>query len=241
MTLGQPLVISNDNVVLDMPARHESSQLDHGMGSDNCDLSLGMLNSTMYASFPNVHSQSRKLLSLCSELYRILGTIIEQQYGRNLGMNLPSSVVNVVSPISAIDDSLRDWVDAQCSDLRPVSSTDLLSMLSSFNPEDSLASANRSRVVLTLRYLNVRLLLHRPVLVKYFETSLSPTKDPAETTLLSHLGSHSIQICFRSSMEIITIVNTLVHSAKPAKRWLNAWWFTLYYSEYLLILCKGCH
>jgi hypothetical protein len=53
--------------------------------------------------------------------------------------------------------------------------------------------------------------------------------DPQEINLLQQLGGNSVQICVKSSMEIIAIIHNIVASPTPRRLWLGAWWFTLYY------------
>lgn len=170
-------------------------------------------------------------LRLYRKLYKVLGNILEEQYGQNLGVHKVATVVDVIAPIPAIDQDLREWADTLPPGLRTLSSSDLLALLSSFEISPRQRLANHFRVVLTLRYLNVRVLLHRPVLDKYIESSYSLEHEPSANVLLSRLGSHSACSCFKSAIEIVTIVRTLVETQGPAKAWLNAWWFTVYYSK----------
>lgn len=166
-----------------------------------------------------------------SKLYQIIWKVIDQQYGQNLGSDTPPAVVDVIAPLLAIDHDLRIWERELPEALQTITSGNLLDLVASYNPTGPLAKAQRFRIVLTLRYLNVTLLLHRPVLVKYFELASLPGA-AAEMALLSRLGRNSIDVCFRNAMEIISIVNTLAQNTGPAKYLLNVWWFTLYYSKF---------
>lgn len=38
------------------------------------------------------------------------------------------------------------------------------------------------------------------------------------------------RICVQSSIEIISLINTIVTSTGLCRTWLGAWWFTLYYT-----------
>ena len=157
--------------------------------------------------------------------------VVEHQYGQNLGTGIASNVVDVISPLSSIENEIREWERTLPQALKTVNASEFWSLVSTYDPQSPQAKANRCRVVLTLRALNLTILLHRPVLVKLLELASLPDADPSEVALLKSLGHTSITTCFRSSQTIITIVSTLVASAPPLRQLLNAWWFTLYYSK----------
>jgi len=157
--------------------------------------------------------------------------VIDQQYGQNLGFDSPPNVVDVLAPLSSIDAELREWDRSLPLWLKTIKSKELPNLISTYDTLAPSGKSKRFQVVLTLRSLNITILLHRPVLVKYFEISSNPTSDMTETTLLSRLGRNSIDVCLRSSIEIISIVHRLVHNSGPARRLLNVWWYTLYYSK----------
>ncbi len=89
----------------------------------------------------------------------------------------------------------------------------------------------RLRFILTLRYTNVRILLHRPVLVKFLE-GLSNPVDNHDFSMLQQVGAIHIQIAIKSAKEIICLVLSALQSASGRAKWglLGAWWFSLYYS-----------
>lgn len=86
------------------------------------------------------------------------------------------------------------------------------------------------RIIITLRYLNLRVLLHRPILVKFIAASRSQNRDPQDLKLLQQMGMNSMHICTESAMEIIGIVNRVVSEPGWRHSLLGAWWFSLYYS-----------
>lgn len=96
--------------------------------------------------------------------------------------------------------------------------------------EEDADICERFRILLTLRYHNLRILIHRLVLVKFLDSAGSTTQDQNENVILQQIGSNSVQRCVESSMEIISIVTFLVHS-EMGKKFLGAWWFSLYYSR----------
>ncbi|KIW72122.1 hypothetical protein PV04_00342 [Phialophora macrospora] len=210
MTLGQPPVIPNSSMTLDLPAHFAPDTLGGRGVESHTDYSLGLFVATI-------------------KLYRILGKVIEQQYSQNLALEASPELLDIVAPIPSIDNELREWEQDLPTDLKTISSRELQTMLSCLVTNGPTLIAKRFKVHLTLRALNVRLLLHRPVLVKYLEASHCSNIPAADIAVLNRLGSHSIYMCFRTAVEIIDIVSTLVQERRAARRFLNAWWFTLYY------------
>lgn len=86
-------------------------------------------------------------------------------------------------------------------------------------------------VILSLRYLHLRILLHRPILVKFLDACGNGGIDAHEERLLQQIGSNSMQICMESAMSIIDIIHELLHSSGWQKNLLGAWWYSLYYSK----------
>lgn len=88
----------------------------------------------------------------------------------------------------------------------------------------------RLSVVAQLRYLNVRILLHRPILNRLLQRRQpAPGSESAEneSKFAEEMRKSSVTVCQDSAMEIIDIVHRVSGSATL----LGAWWFSIYYSE----------
>ena len=85
--------------------------------------------------------------------------------------------------------------------------------------------------ILTLRYLNLRILLHRPVLVIFLDNCNTPNVDTQNPMLLQQVAGNMISMCIQSSMDIIAIVHEALCVHEPQYKLLGAWWFSLYYSK----------
>lgn len=96
---------------------------------------------------------------------------------------------------------------------------------------DDVPYVERFRVVLSLRHLNLRILLHRPILSSYLDRSTSRAGFSQKGAYLNQLGFNSVRICVESAMEVIAITHTIVTSDGPTHALLGAWWYTLYYSK----------
>lgn len=99
--------------------------------------------------------------------------------------------------------------------------------------DDSLSEStqniifDRLSIILSLRYLNTRILLHRQVLARFLEQINNGDRNSEEGLFLRQFGHGSLQVCLESASEIISIVHKM--GKKPSL--LGAWWFSTYYSK----------
>lgn len=152
-------------------------------------------------------------------------TIIDVLYECNIGFP-EGGVLPVASSILQIEHQLLEW---QAS-LSPLSS---LVTHSELRNEDDISLERRFRVILTLRYHNVRILAHRRMLDLYLSSIERGGQGyHAEDSMLKQVGQRSKSICLQSASELIGIVNLLMHSNEGKRGLLGAWWFTLYYGAF---------
>lgn len=151
-------------------------------------------------------------------------------YGQNIGCDGPLPTTEVISNIFTMEQRLFSWERSLDPNLQLISTSQLDGM-----PRDPITTGFeyyswKLRVILSLRYLNLRVLLHRPVLVKFIAASRCQNRDPQDLKLLQQMGMNSMQICIESAMEIIGIVHGVVSEPGWKHSLLGAWWFSLYYS-----------
>lgn len=171
-----------------------------------------------------------KLNLLYRELYKILGKVIELVYNQGVDVEEIPDMLTSITTVWDLDNELQQWDRQMPKNYKTLSSSEVGMILDSIDLMAPVLLNRRFQFILTLRYLNLSVLLHRPVLVRFFESTHSPILNPSEANLLSSLGSRSLLTCFWCSMEIIGIVGRVASDSKPALRYLSAWWFTLYYS-----------
>lgn len=85
-------------------------------------------------------------------------------------------------------------------------------------------------MILTLRFLHVQILLHRPVLARILDTTGVLGVEPTEDRLLNDIGYGSLKKCVESAVWIIDIIYELV--SRWPRNLLGAWWYSLYYSKF---------
>jgi hypothetical protein len=163
--------------------------------------------------------------------------VIECLYGQNIGCDKPLEVEEIVGPLFKGEHKLSDWERTLPANLKIVSSQ----QISTYSIEPSLHDDDyvelRLRTILTLRYRNLCILLHRPILTKFLDLS-SNKSDSHELRTLQNIGSNSITICIQSSIEVISLVHAAVLKTE-LRRLLGAWWFSLYYSRLPSLIYLG--
>ena len=134
-----------------------------------------------------------------------------------------------------LEQELIYWEQTLHPDLKMISSEQLA--ITSSLPRTTLdhQSDQQLQTILTLRFLNIRLLLHRPVLVKFLDSRSASQRDVHEIQMLRQIGVHSIQVCMHSATEIISIVHAIVTATGSTRTSVGAWWYTLYFSEHRLL------
>lgn len=85
----------------------------------------------------------------------------------------------------------------------------------------------RFRVVLSLRYLSVQLLLYRPVLAD----SLARGTNGEKQRSVSKVQANFNFMCVQVAEDIINIIHAVLTKPGLGRHLMGAWWFTLYYSK----------
>lgn len=170
-------------------------------------------------------------LTKLSEVYRILWDIIEQLYGQNISCEGRLSTNDTVTRLFNLEQKLSSWEQDLRPNLRTLSYEQLTTMRGYTELTGDQRAAQTLRIVLTLRYLNIRLLLHRPILVKFLDSRSQISTDVQDISMLRQIGSHSLQVCMHTAGEIISIVHLVVTSLDATRTSIGAWWYTLYYSK----------
>ncbi|KAL4896204.1 fungal-specific transcription factor domain-containing protein [Aspergillus ambiguus] len=210
MTFGRPSAIPDNYVKLDLPAMNGSMDTSSMRDNDTSSLSIAFFNSTI-------------------TLYKQMWNIIDILYGQNLGCDALLSVSEIVAHVFSVEQHLFSWEKCLPDSLRLVSPASIREVIQ--EPTNDFQSLSwKFRVILTLRYLNLRVLLHRPVLVRFIDACGGFQPDPQELKLLQQIGLNSMQICADSAMEIIDIVYEVVQESERGQNLLGAWWFSLYYT-----------
>lgn len=152
------------------------------------------------------------------DLYNVHFDIIRDIYHYNVPPAHSERPDELVRNVIKLDQDLVQWKTALPTALQLIAVDDY----NLINPHSCAFS--RSQVVLTVRYLNVHLLLYRSVLVACLGNA-----NPAES--VQALLPEMLKKCKESAVAMIYIVRAMA----PRPEMLPAWWFTAYYGESSLL------
>lgn len=164
------------------------------------------------------------------QLYVVMYNVIDTCYGQNLGFDNSQTTFHIVSRVLELDRQLDEWQRQLLPTLglyvcqKPLTPADIENM----KPES--LTFERFNIVLSLRYHNLRILLHRKFLEKFLETAGSEDSSNSEKKMLRQVGISSVQNCVESAVIIISTVHTIASSSGWQRDLLGAWNYSLYYS-----------
>lgn len=155
----------------------------------------------------------------------IMGRVLDTLYGSNLDSDASRDVFKVASDVALLEHQISEAQRSFPSTLRAVQLSDLV--CETRPPFRTL----RFRLILTLRYHNLRILTHRPLLQRYLGILRSQTEDGQHLSSLHQVGLNSLHICMQSARAVIELLTHTTKSKGEDKGLLGAWWFSLYYSR----------
>jgi len=168
----------------------------------------------------------------CRKLYEILGSVVAKLYGQNLDEGLVENRPVPTQDILTIEDRLWNWKRnlSEKLSLRPWLNSGPSSEWSQQQPPYHPVFARLS-VVTRLRYLCVRILLHRPILTHLLLERRLPfgeSDGDGSVGLTQDMWKSSVVICQDSAMETIDIIHRMSNSTHL----LGAWWYTIYFGKF---------
>ncbi|KAB5516905.1 fungal-specific transcription factor domain-containing protein [Coniochaeta sp. 2T2.1] len=217
MTFGRPPAVPNDYVKIDPPL--------------DADLKAFGPNGAL-PSEPAASNSTVAFFTNTITLYQILGDVIANQYGQNVGMPSHASLSSLFESTIRLEGQLLSWK----RNLPPLLRQRPWESGTSVNAGDTMMVWDRLSIILTLRYLNVRALLHRPVLARFLEQTHAPPGDGEDAHVLERFGHPSLEVSLEAAAETIDII----HRFRETPVILGAWWFSAYYTfNAALIIFSG--
>ncbi|KAL7911404.1 fungal-specific transcription factor domain-containing protein [Trichoderma velutinum] len=164
-----------------------------------------------------------EFLAVSFRLYQMMSKSLNKQYAANVENAEPEP--DDMAPLQASGElrkALRLWSASLPPSLRLCEPT---SNILSENTQ-----TNRLRVILTLRYYNLGILIHRPLLgttIRYlFGGDHMSGEGPSYLIQLAIGEAHE---CIRSAQNTIELVHAVITNDQTSRNNLGMWWFTLYY------------
>lgn len=171
------------------------------------------------------------------KLYQITASVLTGLFDNNVGLDPTelnnSRMTKVACQVLMLEGDLREWTQELPNKLKLVGQ---IRDLHAPTSEDAKREA-KPRVILTLRYHNLNILLHRSMLaealkmVKSAQAIESMPMSPASKAVFHS----SLQSAFDSAVFIIDFVHFMMLDSADRRCLLGEWWFVLYYSK--LVSC----
>ncbi|OAL37349.1 hypothetical protein AYO20_03198 [Fonsecaea nubica] len=225
MTFGRPCMMPNSIVKVDLPLNQNLERLSM----------LGHSATSMSSLDP---PDTVCLFTATIQLYYILGDIISELYGGNVDIDPGLTVPTMLERTVVLEQKMAAWKHNLFPQLqrRPWDTLDPDTVsLSAWDPV-----FDRLSVIITLRYLNTRILLHRPILSAFLRqrarVKVSGEPVEQEDPFFNDLGERSVKICQQAALEIVEIV----HKTSKPPALLGAWWFTAYYTFNAALVIFSC-
>lgn len=156
-------------------------------------------------------------------------------YGHNLGCDPPLDEGEMLDRIFRLERALSQW---ECQ--LPVELTLLEPAEMPFQqPRDPIHQ--RFRVVLTLRKLNLEVLIHRPALLRTMDSVVGGQNASSASGFAQSMRQKSVRTCVKSAETIIDIIHHLATSKQALSHLLGAWWYSVYYGRFWPCLVDKLH
>ncbi|VTO81501.1 unnamed protein product [Fusarium graminearum] len=164
-------------------------------------------------------------LTQLSQLYRIMGKIIVSLYGSNLGCEDQASDTSTMTYIIQFEQELTDWQNSLPHRLSLRSTNEVAQA----DMHDS--TIERFRIILTLRHLNVQLLLHRPMFIRSLGALHKDPKMPHRNAgSVNSMQASFDRVFVQAAESTIDIIYSVLTRPDHGRHLIGAWWFTLYYA-----------
>ncbi|KEQ92074.1 hypothetical protein AUEXF2481DRAFT_43482 [Aureobasidium subglaciale EXF-2481] len=157
-------------------------------------------------------------------LYKIVDRTIKRLYGANLGCDPVPTEPEMIPHMFLLEQEISQWVADLSPDLGLIYATEVASLSHAVD-----RAILRFRVILTLRYSNIELLVHRPFLIRALGSSAPDHNEKQPSRSMAQIGNSASQACIKAAHETISIVHTILVNESCGKDLLGAWWFTLFY------------
>ncbi|KIV90584.1 hypothetical protein PV10_07870 [Exophiala mesophila] len=214
MTFGRPQAIQVRPPAIDLPCEVELATLDDDPSARNFE--TGQTGSEAVIVF----TQSIKL-------YGIVAMILDEVYKNNMNGNDTISSLDVYHSIMLVESKLAAWrasVPPQLQSMIPFPVSSGMDTSVGFGQEQGLG------MVLTLRYLHTRMLLHRQMISCFLRHERTVKTGHSELPFLMEFGKSSLEVCLRSAVHIIDGLRSQFTNAGQLRS-LTTSWFQIYYGS----------
>lgn len=219
MTFGRPPILPNEYFTMEMPRSMTREEFMPRSGSTS-------------STVPDTIC----LFTATIELHLLIGDVLADLYGNNLGSDLSRSVPEMTQSILCLEKRLGAWKRGLPPELqkRPWTLDRSNVQVSTPLPNDHVF--DRLSVIMALSHLNVRILLHRSILSKFLAYEYDAENEDSTDFFFHGVAEQSVIVCEASAIELVAIVYSMGSDAA----FLPAWWFTAYYTFNAALVLFAC-
>ncbi|KAK0669234.1 fungal-specific transcription factor domain-containing protein [Cercophora samala] len=181
--------------------------------------------SNVSSSVTSFHSFSANVRT--RSVTHLMGDILERLYDNNLGTGTNPEPSQVLEQTTKLCFKLARWQDDLPANLKIMTFHDTIDVVA-----PPMLESMRLRVLLSLRYLGIRILAMRPVLNLFLDTTgLEPYAHEHTSRWLHSCGATILSDLVRTAGDVIHISRELLRASETTKQnLLGAWWFSCYYT-----------
>ena len=156
------------------------------------------------------HHRFRIFANNSSTLYSVLWQVIDQLYDNNLDSDRTLPTNELLNRVFTIEGHLAQWRRGLSNKFQLVDHLALSKFISGSSPSNSSWNRTRLRTILTLRHTNVRLLLHRPVILSLLNHRDGSEAQASQDDVFYQLCNTSIKVSMEAASNLIAVVYVAV-------------------------------
>lgn len=160
------------------------------------------------------------VLTTYSTLHSLSYQTIHLMYGLNIELVADDS--QLISHALDLQQRLQNWRTALPPDLDPYSPNEVIG---------GHTAPTRLRVTLSLRYLNLKLMIHRPFLSRMLQDLRNPGTQLITTPAMSPMLIHVMRPCVSAAKDTVDLVAGVLKVEGTGRQMPGAWWFVLHYRQ----------
>ncbi|GIZ46982.1 hypothetical protein CKM354_001008400 [Cercospora kikuchii] len=216
MSYGRPPAIPESYVKLDLPTDCSLETLSDRHSASHGRSPAGASTASLY-----IHT---------TLLYRVLHDILDQMYGFNIDSRQGLSLADMLPTVVALETRMSSLEQNLPPELK------LRPWENAFKSTGADPEFSRLSVIMRRRILNVRLLLHRPVLALLLQRRRGVNRAAQEYDMVVDMAQNSVRYCEAAALEIIEIAYAL--RSRPSM--MGAFWFASYYTFNAALTIFAC-
>ncbi|KAK4175182.1 fungal-specific transcription factor domain-containing protein [Triangularia setosa] len=175
----------------------------------------------------SVTRSSIAYIDVLMSVTHLMGDILERLYDNNLGTGASPEPNHILEQTTKLCFRLAQWQDTLPVNLQIMTCHDTIDIVT-----PPMLESTRLRVLLSLRYLGIRILALRPIINLFLDSTSSETSTREHTSRWLHnCGATILSDLVRKAGDVLHISKELLKASETSNQnLLGAWWFSCYYT-----------